>query len=81
MMIFSFIVLMVFGSEFKEIAAIVRSRDASTSFENIHDMLVKHETTLMRADTTIAAPVITAIVTQSSQRTNTYRGSRSNNSN
>ncbi|CAB4280458.1 unnamed protein product [Prunus armeniaca] len=54
------------GSEFKEIAAIVRSCDSSTSFENLHDMLVEHETALTCADIAIAGPVITANVTQSS---------------
>ncbi|XP_034217476.1 uncharacterized protein LOC117629064 [Prunus dulcis] len=69
------------GSEFKEIVAIVSSHDSSTLFENLHDMLVEHETALTRADIVVVAPVITANVTQSSQRTNTHRGFFSNNSN
>lgn len=54
------------GSEFKEIVAIVRSCDSSTSFENLHNMLVEHETAFTSADTAVAAPVITANVTQNS---------------
>ncbi|CAL2238106.1 unnamed protein product [Prunus armeniaca] len=65
------------GSEFKEIAAVVRSRDTSISFENLHDKLVEHEAALTRADAPVTTPVITANVTQSSQRAPTNRGSRS----
>ncbi|KAI5313965.1 hypothetical protein L3X38_043141 [Prunus dulcis] len=69
------------GSEFKEITAVVRSRDTSISFENLHDKLVEHEAALTRADAPVTTPVITANVTQSSQRAPTNRGSRSNNYN
>ncbi|KAI5336426.1 hypothetical protein L3X38_015693 [Prunus dulcis] len=69
------------GSDFKEIAAVVRSRDTSISFENLHDKLVEHEAALKRDDTVVAAPVITANVTQTSRSHTSNRGYRSNNSN
>ncbi|XP_021825724.1 uncharacterized protein LOC110766666 [Prunus avium] len=76
-----FYILNGVGSEFKEIAAVIRSCDTSISFENLHDKLVEHEAALTRADATVATPVIIANVTQSSQRTPTNHGSRSNNYN
>nr|XP_008356527.2 uncharacterized protein LOC103420244 [Malus domestica] len=69
------------GSDFKEIAAVVRSRDTSISFENLHDKLVEHEAALKRDDTIVVAPVITANVTQTSRSHTSNRGYRSHNSN
>ncbi|KAM2697975.1 hypothetical protein EV1_037030 [Malus domestica] len=69
------------GSDFKEIAAVVRSRDTSISFENLHDKLVEHEAALKRDDTVVAAPVITANVTQTSRSHTSTRGYHSHNSN
>ncbi|KAH7572413.1 hypothetical protein JRO89_XS04G0252900 [Xanthoceras sorbifolium] len=40
--------LLLFGSEFKEIAAAVRARDTLISFDELHDKLVEHEAFLKR---------------------------------
>ncbi|KAB2626027.1 hypothetical protein D8674_017687 [Pyrus ussuriensis x Pyrus communis] len=69
------------GSDFKEIAAVVRSRDTLISFENLHDKLVEHEAALKRDDTIVVPPVITANVTQTSRFHTSNRGFRSHNSN
>ncbi|XP_050113878.1 uncharacterized protein LOC126592191 [Malus sylvestris] len=69
------------GSDFKEIVAVVRSRDTSISFENLHDKLVEHEAALKRDDTVVATLVITASVTQTSRSHTSNRGYRFHNSN
>jgi len=38
------------GSEFRDIAALIQNRESSLTFEELHDMLVSHESYLKRIE-------------------------------
>ncbi|GKV41609.1 hypothetical protein SLEP1_g49115 [Rubroshorea leprosula] len=48
------------GPEFREIAASLRTRDTSLSFDDLHDRLVAHEESLHREDTKLESTPFTA---------------------
>ncbi|GKU88601.1 hypothetical protein SLEP1_g2846 [Rubroshorea leprosula] len=48
------------GPEFREIAASLRTRDTSLSFDDLHDRLVAHEDSLRREDTKLETTPLTA---------------------
>ncbi|KAK9266854.1 hypothetical protein L1049_027113 [Liquidambar formosana] len=69
------------GTEFKEIAASIRTRETSISFEELHDKLIDYEAFLERVVTQIEPMVMTANITHrgdnsthSNRRSNPTRG-------
>jgi transposase InsO family protein len=63
------------GPEFREIAAPIRARDTSLKFEDLHDLLVGHESYLRRLETQSAATFIPTAHYSHRQGTGQYKPS------
>jgi hypothetical protein len=63
------------GPEFREIAAPIRARDTSLKFEDLHDLLVGHESYLRRLETQSAANFIPTANYSHRQGTGQYKPS------
>ncbi|XP_038701850.1 uncharacterized protein LOC119998576 [Tripterygium wilfordii] len=69
-------VLQGLGSEYREIVAHIRAREKSLTFEELHEMLIPHESYLKHLEQNSPTPVATANYTQSH---NTQQSSFSHN--
>jgi hypothetical protein len=70
------------GSEYKEVAASIRTREKSLSFEELHDLLTDFESYLHRDEATEnPSPVVTANAAQKAKMTYPKRGQHSGESN
>jgi hypothetical protein len=68
------------GSEFRDIAALIRNRESSLTFEELHDMLVSHESYLKRIEASNSITLATANNTQRRPvHSKFHRNQRSNN--
>lgn len=66
------------GNEFREIAAPIRAHETSLRFEEIHDLLVSHESYLRRLEHQSGAPFIPTANYSHRQPTTTYSHRHSN---
>ena len=48
------------GFEFRDIASLIRNRESSLTFEELHDMLVSHESYLKRIEASNSITLATA---------------------
>ena len=68
------------GSEFRDIAALIRNRESSLTFEELHDMLVSHESYLKHIEASNSITLATANNTQRRPvHSKFHRNQRSNN--